>query len=180
MDHSTENVKISAAFISDILHIYKDNSTDYDTLSKMTEGHNLAHPLNLVPMDVYNAMCNWIENQIGQANTRKLGRRIGNTAFQAMLSNKLISERPTPLEAMEALAKVASTMIRDPKNRGWEIVESGKKHIIMRRTQTFNSTLQLGLLDEIVRKTGVLSPQVEYSKSIRKGDAFDEYKITWL
>lgn len=180
MDNSTENVKISAAFIQDILDLYKDNERDYDILKKMTEGHNISLPSNLVPMELYNKMCDWIESQIGQVNTKKLGRRIGNTAFNAMYNFKMISSNPTPEEAMKALAKVASSMIQDPKGRGWEILESSKKHIVMRRTQTFNSTLQFGLLDEIIRKTGVVSPKVEYLKSIANGDEFDDYKISWL
>jgi len=180
MDQSTENVTLAAAFVLDILNMYKDKPEYYAHLSKMTEGMNLTNPMNQVSMEVYNNMCHWIESQIGQANTRILGRKIGNTAFQAMVSNKLITEKATPLQAMQGLATVAGAMIKDPKKRGWEIVESGPKHIIMRRTQTFNSTLQFGLLDEIVRKTGVLSPKVEYAKSVLRGDEFDEYKITWL
>jgi hypothetical protein len=71
-------------------------------------------------------------------------------------------------------------MIKDPEKRGWEIVETGPKHIVMRRTQTFNSTLQFGLLDELVRKTKVVSPRVEYIKSVAEGDEFDDYKISWF
>ncbi|NBP69784.1 MAG: hypothetical protein EBU52_13685 [Cytophagia bacterium] len=180
MDNSTENVKISAAFVQDVLMLFKDNAQDYNALKKMTEGYDISTPASLVPMKVYNDMCDWIESQIGQANTKKLGRKIGSTAFNAMYNFKMISDKPTPEEAMSALAKVASSMIQDPKKRGWEILETNKKSIIMRRTQTFNSTLQFGLLDEIIRKTGVVSPKVEYQKSIANGDEFDEYKITWL
>jgi hypothetical protein len=92
----------------------------------------------------------------------------------------MISGDPSPDEVMQALVKVASIMIQDPKSRGWEIVETAPKHVIMRRTQTFNSTLQLGLLEGIVRKTKVLSPRVSYVKMVEKGDAFDEYKLAWL
>ncbi|MFN9499959.1 MAG: hypothetical protein ACK57K_01405 [Chryseotalea sp.] len=180
MNNSTEHVTLAAAFVNDILDLYKDNEADYLKLKDMAKGLDLSAPTNMVPMQVYNDMCNWIESQIGQANTKRLGRKIGNTAFNAMVSFKLISEKPSPEEAMQGLAKVAGTMIQDPLKRGWEILESGKKHIVMRRTQTFNSTLQFGLLDEIVRKTGVLSPKVEYAKSVANGDEYDEYKITWL
>lgn len=75
---------------------------------------------------------------------------------------------------------MAATVIKDPEKRGWEIVESGPKYIIMRRTQTFNRTLQFGLLDELIRKTKVLSPKVEYVKEVSKGDEYDEYKISWF
>lgn len=181
MDHSTENVTLAAAFISDILNIYKERSPDnYEILKKKTDGIDLSNPMNMVPIEVYNTMCNWIESQVGQANAKIVGRQIGRTAFEAMKTFKLVTDKSTPLEAMKALCTVASTMIKDPKGRGWVILESGAKHIVMRRTQTFNSTLQFGLLDEIVRKTGVLSPKVEYLKSVSNGDEFDDYKITWL
>lgn len=181
MDNSTENVTLVAAFVCDVLSIYKERSPDnYQALKSMTDGYDLSNPMNMIPMEVYNKMCNWIESQVGQANAKIVGRQIGRTAFDAMKSFGLISEKSSPLEAMKALSTVATTMIKDPKGRGWVVVESGAKHVIMRRTQTFNSTLQFGLLDEIVRKTGVLSPKVEYSKSVSQGDEFDEYKITWL
>ncbi|MCZ8353853.1 MAG: hypothetical protein O9340_03900 [Cyclobacteriaceae bacterium] len=180
MNNSTDNVTLAAAFVNDILELYKENETDYPKLKAMAAGLDLSSPTNMVSMKVYNDMCDWIESQIGQANTRKLGRKIGNTAFNAMVAFKLIPEKPSPEEAMSGLAKVASTMIQDPLKRGWEIIENSKKYIIMRRTQTFNSTLQFGLLDEIIRKTGVISPKVEYVKSVANGDEFDEYKISWL
>lgn len=181
MDNSTDQVTLAAAFVSDILNIYKEKSPqDYEVFAKMTEGLNLSSPMNMVPIKVYNDMCDWIEQQVGQANTRLVGRQVGRTAFEAMKSFKMITEKPTPLEAMKALVTVASTMIKDPKKRGWEIVESGAKHIAMKKTQTFNSTLQFGLLDEIIRKTGVLSPKVEYLKNVKDGDEFDVYKISWL
>ncbi|MEO1099084.1 MAG: hypothetical protein AAFX57_15240 [Bacteroidota bacterium] len=50
----------------------------------------------------------------------------------------------------------------------------------MRRTQTFNGALQSGLLDELIRKTKVFSPKVEYLQSIANGDEYDDYKITWI
>ncbi len=181
MDHSTDNVTLAAAFVNDVLDIYKQkSSTDYEILKKMTTGLDLSNPMNMVPIEVYNAMCNWIESQVGQANAKLVGRQIGRTAYEAMKSFKMISDKSTPLEVMNALVTVAGTMIKDPKGRGWVILESHPKSIVMRRTQTFNGTLQFGLLDEIIRKTGVLSPKIEYLRSVANGDEFDDYKITWL
>jgi hypothetical protein len=181
MNTSTEQVTLAAAFINDVLTIYKEKSQkDYDILLKMTEGLNLSNPMNMAPIEVYNKMCDWIETQVGQANARLVGRQIGRTAFEAMKSFKMVTDKSTPLETMKALATVASTMIKDPQGRGWEIVESAPKYITMKRTQTFNGTLQFGLLDEIIRKTGVMAPKVEYLKSVANGDEFDVYKISWL
>jgi hypothetical protein len=49
----------------------------------------------------------------------------------------------------------------------------------MRRTQTFNSSLQFGLLETLISKTGVLFPSVDLQKSVEKGDEYDEYLISW-
>lgn len=181
MNNSTENVTIAATFIIDILEIYKTKSEkDYKVLKKMTDGLNLSNPMNMVPISVYNEMCDWIEQQLGQANTRIVGRQIGKTAFDAMKNNNLLNEKSTPLCMAKALQIVATSMIKDSQKRGWEILESAPKHIVLRRTQTFNSTLQFGLLDELVRKVGVSFPKVEYLQSVKNGDEFDEYKISWI
>ena len=179
MDNCTKDVTLAAAFISDILTLYNGKS-DQAALKLMAAKYDLSNPMNQVPIQVYNDMCQWVESEIGEANTRLIGKKIGETAYQSMAAQKMISENPTPIEAMEALVKVASIMIQDPKNRGWEIAETDSKHIIMRRTQTFNSTLQLGLLEGLIRKTKVFSPQVSYLKQVSEGDEFDEYKIAWL
>lgn len=180
MNNSTEGVTLSSAFVKDIIDLYEGKDSLQQELKKMADGLDLSNPMKFVPIDVYNSMCNWIESQIGQVNTKRLGRKIGATAYSGMLANNLITNDAKPLQMMEGLAKVASMMIKDPEGRGWDILESGPKHIIMRRTQTFNSTLQFGLLDELVRKTKVLSPKVEYLKSVADGDEFDEYKISWI
>jgi hypothetical protein len=74
-----------------------------------------------------------------------------------MMANGFIQSGAMPSEMMEGLAKVASAMIKDTQKRGWKIIEDSPKHIIMRRTQTFNSTLQFGLLDELFRKKSYFS-----------------------
>lgn len=179
MNNSTKGVTLSSAFVKDVIDLYEGKEAFQQELKKMAAGLDLSNAMKFVPMETYNNMCNWIESQIGQANTRKLGRKIGATAYQGMLANGFISSNATPSQLMNGLAKVASVMIKDPENRGWEIVEDKPKHIIMKRTQTFNSTLQFGLLDELIRKSRVVSPKVEYVKSVDNGDEFDEYKISW-
>lgn len=180
MNNSTDNVTLIAAFVNDVINLYDGKPEFQNHLKKMTKDLDLSDPMKHVPMATYNEMCYWIEDQIGQANTKKLGRRIGETAYTNMLAMGLVKENATPTEMMEALQTVAATVIKDPEKRGWEIVESGPKYIIMRRTQTFNRTLQFGLLDELIRKTKVLSPKVEYVKEVSKGDEYDEYKISWF
>lgn len=180
MNTSTTGVTLAAAFVNDVLELFEGNSADTQALKEMSSGLDLSDPNNQVSMEVYNEMCDYIEKQIGPANTKKLGRKIGNTAFNAMVHFNIIGSNPTPEEAMKGLATVAGTMIQDPLKRGWEILSTSDTEIIMRRTQTFNSILQLGLLLEIINKTDVKFPSVDYSKSVADGDEFDEYRISWV
>jgi hypothetical protein len=179
MDISTENVTLYAAFVNDVLNVYKEKPDFYGPLSRMAAGQDLTNPFNKVSMQTYNDMCNWIEQNIGKVNTKKVGREIGKTAFDAMKQHKLIGEKPTPKQVMDALVTVAAQMIQDPKKRGWEIVSSSTNSLVMRRTQTFNSSLQFGLLETLISKTAVLFPAVDLQKSVEKGDEYDEYLITW-
>jgi len=179
MDNSTEGVTLIAAFVADVIKQY-EGKPDEVKLKEMAKSLDLSQPMKQVPMKVYNDMCDWIENKIGPSNARILGRKIGETAYQSMVSQNMVNDKTTPAEMMKALKMVASTLIQDPKKRGWEIIKEEPKEIIMRRTQTFNGTLQLGLLDTLIRKTKVAYPKVEMVKEVALGDEFDEYKITWI
>ena len=180
MNNSTEGVTLFAAFINDILKIYKDRKDEYKELFDMADGHDLSDPFNKVPMSLYNDMCQWLEDNLGKFNLIKAGRNVGESAYNGMLQNNLLPDNPKPIDVMEALVKVASQMIQDPENRGWEIVSSKDKSIIMRRTQTFNGKLQIGVLDGLLMKTGVMRLKVDMTKSVDKGAEFDEYEISWL
>ncbi|QSE98960.1 hypothetical protein [Fulvivirga lutea] len=179
MNHSTEGVTLIAAFVSDVINLYEGKS-DQTILKNMASDLSLQDPMKHVPMETYNKMCNWIEHNVGKANARLLGRKIGETAYQSMVAQKMVNENSSPIEMMKALQQVANFVIRDPQKRGWEIIKDEPKEIIMRRTQTFNGTLQLGLLDTLIRKTKVVSPSVDLIKEVALGDEYDEYRITWL
>lgn len=145
MNLSTENVTLYAAFINDILKHYESKKEEYKSLFAMADNLDLSQPFNKVPINVYNEMCAWVENELGKFNLIIVGRKIGETAYQGMVDNGLIQKGATPLQVMEGLVIVAREMIQDPKKRGWEIVKDEKNSITMRRTQTFNRNLQLGL-----------------------------------
>ncbi|HAS41871.1 MAG TPA: hypothetical protein DCS93_15430 [Microscillaceae bacterium] len=180
MDNSTENVTLFAVFINDILRNYEEKKEDYEELFAMTEGHDLSDPFNKVPIQLYNDLCAWIEDNLGKFNLIRVGRNVGETVYDSLIQNNLLSESSTPLDTMEALKGAAETMVQDDKMRGWEILEHTDNSIMMRRTQTFNSQLQIGLLDGLVRKTKKSGVKVEYSKKIEDGADFDEYIITWF
>lgn len=125
-------------------------------------------------------MCDWIEQKLGKFNLIRIGRNIGESTYDMMIANKLIGGKSTPLDIMKALIITSRLGVQDPKKRGWEIVESTEKSILMRKTQTFNTTLQIGLLDGLIRKSGVFGVQVNLKKEVKLGAEFDEYLISWM
>lgn len=180
MDNSTENVTLFAVFINDILRNYEDKKSDYDELFAMAKDYNLSDPYNKVPITLYNNLCEWIEDNLGKFNLIRVGRNVGETVYDVLLQNEAINEKSTPLEIMQALKKAAEDMVQDDKRRGWEILEYTEKSILMRRTQTFNSKLQIGLLDGLIRKTKQAGIKIEYAQSIEEGGEFDDYLVTWF
>jgi hypothetical protein len=180
MDNSTENVTLLAAFVSDVLKNYQDKKNEYMELFSYADGYDLSNPMNHVPIAVYNDMCYWLESKLGKFNLIKVGRTIGETVYITMLTNKMFADRPSPHEIIRALVVVASNAIHDPKKRGWVILEEADKSILMRKTQTFNTKLQLGLLDGLIRKSGAAGVNVDLVKDVENGAEFDEFLITWV
>jgi len=179
MNFNTDGVTLYSVFISDVLSVYQDKRDIAEPIFEMAAPYDLSKPYNKVPIELYNNICAWIENNLGPANLKVVGIRIGETVYNALLEEEVITEESTPEEVIRGLVYAASTMVQDPENRGWEIISIGKNTIKMRRTQTFNSILQLGLLRGLVQKTGVLLVNVEYIKRVSEGAEFDEYLITW-
>ena len=123
MDNSTENVTLFAVFINDILKNYEEKKEDYEELFEMVKDYDLSDPFNKVPMQLYNDLCQWIEDNLGKFNLIRVGRNVGETVYDALTQNKLLGENPTPLETMQALKGAAETMVQDDKKRGWDILE---------------------------------------------------------
>jgi len=180
MNLSTENVTVNGVYLQDVLNIYKDKKEEYNALFQISDGYELSNPNSKVPISVYNEACDWIEKELGKYNLIKVGRQIGETIYLYMVKANLISNGAKPEEIIKALIVIASKTIDDPLRRGWEIVESKPNQILLKRTQTFNGKLQFGILDGLVRKSGVVSVNVDYAESIENGNDFDIYKITWL
>ena len=179
MDSSTDGVTLYAVFINDILKNYEAKKDDYLPLFSMAAEYDLSSPFNKIPIQVYNNMCEWIETELGKFNLIRVGRNIGETAYSNMVENGLIGTGSNPFKIMEALVKVASEMIQDPKQRGWEIIKTTPQSILLRRTQSFNRHLQLGLLDGLIRKSGAMGVKVDFVQSIDQGAEFDEYLVSW-
>lgn len=97
-----------------------------------------------------------------------------------MIDTNMVNPESKPLEVMKALVQMVQKGVHDPRRRGWEIVAFSEKSIQMRKTQFFNTHIQVGLLDTLVRKCKVYGVQVNLVKEQANGDDFDEYLITWL
>ncbi|NVO12064.1 MAG: hypothetical protein HXX16_19050 [Bacteroidales bacterium] len=180
MDKSTDNVTILAGVITDILKNYQDKKQEYKALFDIANGYDFSKPTNWVPIRVYIQMCEWIEQNLGRFNLMRIGRNIGESTYDTMLSNKMIVGKCFPIDVMKALIITTQIGVQDPKKRGWEIVSYTDKSVLMRKTQNFNSVLQIGLLDGLIRKSGVMGVKVDFEKEVSKGAEFDEYLITWL
>lgn len=179
VDESTEGVTLLSGFLFDVLEEFHEMRGVCAPAFAMVKDLDPKATDTWVSMQLYNDLCAWLETNIGRATIRRAGEAIGRRAFSAIVeAGKL--ENPTPLAMMESLRWAASTMIRDPKERGWEIVASDDNKITMRRTQTFNCVLQEGLLLSLVEKCGVLMPSVAHRKCTRRGGDFCEYDLTWL
>jgi hypothetical protein len=144
----------------------------------MAHGYDPSRPNDWVPIDSYNAICDWLEQNSGRARIRLAGVAVGDRAYERLKAVRTITDS-SPLGMMEALRWAASTMIRDPRGRGWEILSNAGSRIVMRRTQTFNCSLQEGLLLSFLERTGVPAPRVEQERCVRLGDEYCEYALEW-
>lgn len=180
MDNSTDGVTVKAYFVVAIIDLYKEKVSIYPILERIISEVDLSNPENMIPIATYNKLCNWIERKLGSSSVKISGKSVGQAAYKGLIDNKMITADDEPIKVMEALVIFASMVINDPKNRGWEIVESKNKSIVMRRTQTFNSALQFGVLEGLLHKCkGIYSPRIELVKEVKNGDEFDEYLLTW-
>ncbi|MCC6874792.1 MAG: hypothetical protein IT378_10845 [Sandaracinaceae bacterium] len=179
MDESTEGVTLYAGFVFDVVNEYRSMGRACAPLFEMVQHLDPNDPTRQVPMQLYNDVCAWVERSFGRANIRDAGRAIGKRAFDQMVKDGVIKAGITPPEILEQLKRVASIMIQDPKGRGWEILESADRRVVMRRTQTFNCPLQEGLLVSLVERAGATLPRVAHSKCARQGAEFCDYEVTW-
>jgi hypothetical protein len=180
MDESTEGVTLYAGFIFDLLSCYEETGSVARELYGMAEELDREQPTALVPIELYNKMCTWIENEFGPANLRRAGVAIGERAYSQMVEVQGLTGSVSPTQILQGLRQAADAMIQDAKGRGWAIRETSNGRVLIRRTQTFNCLMQEGLLQSLVKKTGVLLPRVDHVRCTRKGDEFCEYEVTWM
>jgi len=180
LDNSTLGVTLLTGFVHDVLNEYKPMKRTCGPIFELTKDLDPTRPLEWCSMDLYNEVCDWIEKNIGPASIRKAGTAIGSRVYDMIVSQGGLTA-PSPLTMLQALRHMANEVaIKDPKKRGWEILDSSNASVLMRRTQTFNCILQEGLLVSLVERTGVAEPDVEHVHCVRRGDEFCDYKLTWL
>ncbi len=181
MDHSTEGVTVFSGYVTDLLEHYQDIATTTGKeLFAMASGLDLSNPTNKVPMSVFNAMCQWIVDNLGPANIRQTGMLIGTRLYQHMLENKIVNTDSTPLDILKAFQKASLQTVQDPRGRGWAIIDHDDKFCCLRKTQTYHPILQEGLIKSLIQQvSGIEIVRVQYLKSIAAGDEFDEYKVSW-
>lgn len=181
MDESTEGVTLLATFLLGVRAQYADTPFAARPLFEMTRNLTPEQPFAWVEMRLYNDMCAWIESNLGAASIRRAGLAIGTEVFNYLSREVAARGAPasTPHGILLELQRAAREMIRDPRGRGWEILEVTPNVIRMRRTQTFNCMLQEGLLRSLVEATGVKLVSVHHDTCTRRGDPFCEYIVRW-
>jgi len=180
MDNSTEKVTLLAVFINDVLTEVEKLNVDKTPIATMTKGYDLTNPYNHVPITIYNNLCAWVEETLGEPTIIAVGRNIGETVYQTLNENGIIQANSSPIDVIEGLIIAAASMIQDDKERGWEVVHTDNTSIQMKRTQTFNSKLQFGLLKGLVSKcASVKNVEVSYLSQVANGNEFDKYLVQW-
>lgn len=180
MNNSTDGVTLFAGFAFDVLAEYQSMRDGLCApVFKRVAHLKPERPTDLMPMQLFNEICDWVEQNIGESSLRNAGRAIGDRAFNRMLEDGSIGAKPGPAEILQALQKVATVMIQDPKNRGWEILSNAPNKMVMRRTQSFNCVLQEGLIRAMIERTGVMLPRTEQVHCTRRGDPFCDYEVRW-
>jgi hypothetical protein len=179
MHSSCNGVTLFAGFISDLLSSYVGNPYARG-LFEMAQSYDLSQPTNLVPLQLFNNMCEWIIRELGPASLRKAGENIGRRIFDHMAAKGVVSPASTPNEILAALKVAADTMIHDPEGRGWTILVSEPQRVVMRRTQSFHPILQEGLLKSLAERSNrIVYATVQYLARAARGDVYDDYEVTW-
>jgi hypothetical protein len=179
MNQSTDGVSLMTGFVFDVLAEYQNVRKLCGPAFELASGLDPARLDEWCPMQLYNDVCTWIEINVGASSIRRAGVSIGSRIHARAVAGRQI-DTADPLAMVEAVAWAATTMVRDPEGRGFEIRAREPKRIEVRRTQTFNCLLQEGLLLALVERTGVLMPSVRQIRCTRQNDEYCDYEIRWL
>lgn len=118
MDRFTEGVTIFAGAIEDVLKIYADKKQDYKELFDLAKGYDISKPTNKIPIVVYTQMCDWIESKLGKFSLIRIGRNIGESTYDMMLSYRMIEGKVSPMDVMKALILTSHKGVQGPQ-KAW-------------------------------------------------------------
>jgi len=180
MDESTDGVTLHSGFVLKVVEPFRGMERLCGPLFEMVAHIPPEDPEGPVPMALYNEVCAWVEQHLGAASVRAAGQGIGRSIFTRLRHEGSINFDAGPAEAIAALARALLVTIRDPRRRGFEVVEQTDSRVLVRRTQTFNCVMQEGVLLTLVEGTRVVMPRVEQLRCTRRGDAHCEYEVRWL
>ena len=178
MNNSTAGVTLMTGFVFDVLAEYQGVRKMCSPAFELAASLDSSRLDEWCSIDIYNGVCTWVEENVGTSSIRRAGTAIGARVHETMI--KRGTHANDPVAMMKALRTLATQVIRDPHQRGWELTQQEPKQIQMRRTQTFNCILQEGMLLALLERTGVLMPSVRHARCTRQGDEFCDYEIRWL
>ena len=170
----------SVLVVQKILDQYKNTCGEFTKeLFKKAKRVDISNPLAQIPLSFLNELIEWIEQELGPANVKMIGTILGETAFEELKANKQLPEKSSPKEAIEKLILVLQSIVQDPFRRNLQVLEVQNNFARVRRTQTFNPTVQIGMIETFVRKAGIAFPRTRLVRDYKNGPEYDEYEITW-
>jgi hypothetical protein len=180
MDTDITGVTLPAQTVNDLLALYRDRT---ETLARplfgMAAAYDLSKPDNPVPLQLYNDLCQWVEQRLGPASLQNVGLQISLNVYANMLKLGLIHPPCHPVHMLQGLQKIAAAQINDAKQRGWVLLDVADRSVILQRTMPFNKTLQLGLLKGLLLRSTALLPEIRLLREVSNGDTYDEYFVHW-
>ncbi len=179
MDHSTRDVTLLSGFLFDVARAYRGRSIFHE-IDVLLRDFDPDRPDDWVPISAYNRLCEWVEQRVGSVSIQRAGEAIAARAYGHMLREGGLGERPAPGEVLREAERFARVLIHDPKGRGWQVLEERGFEAVVRRTQTFNCTLQEGVLRALLEQAGFASVLVEQARCVRRGDPYCDYRVSWL
>lgn len=177
MDHSTHDVTLLSGFLFDVAREYRGRPI-FQQIEGMLAGLDPHKPDAWVPISAYNRLCEWVEQRVGSTSIQRAGEAIVARAAPHMHGWR--GERLEPGDLLREAERLSHVLIRDPKGRGWQLLEERPCEAVVRRTQTFNCTLQEGVLRALLERAGLVSVLIEHARCTRRGDPFCDYRLSWL
>lgn len=179
-DINPNTATCSAVILQKLFNQYKDQS-EYiaNELKKRINGYDISDPSNRIPLKAFNDIISWIEKELGPANLKIIGKMLGDIAYENLKRKNKLKENLSPEQIINQLLFVMEEIVDDPLKCNWRIVEVQNGFARVKKTQTLNSILQIGIIDAFIRRAGVALPSIRLIRDFEQGPLHDEYEIAW-